>query len=92
MSSAVTPHIFNDSKQPPNSQLSNETTVTLSEDSATYSKIFAEKEGQTTDVYLSNNEFDELLKKASCNPDFQKDLLKIKVLVSNLTQPWFPYV
>ena len=45
------------------------------------------KECQTTDsVYLSNSEFEELLKKASFNTDFQNDLQKIEALVSNLEQ------
>ena len=45
------------------------------------------KECQTTDsVYLSNSEFEELLKKASFNTVFQNDLQKIEALVSNLEQ------
>ena len=76
--------------EPPNSQVSESdaTTASLSQDFASHSKTVAEKECQTTDgVYLSNREFEELLKKASFNLDFKNDLQKIKDVVSNLEQP-----
>ena len=76
--------------EPPNSQVSESdaTTASLSQDFASHSKTVAEKEYQTTDgVYLSNSEFEELLKKASFNLDFKNDLQKIKDVVSNLEQP-----
>ena len=50
-------------------------------------KLLLKKKCQTTgDVYLPNEEFEELLKKASFNPDFQNDVQKIKALVSNMVQ------
>ena len=76
--------------EPPNSQVSESdaTTASLSQDFASHSKTVAEKESQTTDgVYLSNSEFEELLKKASFNLDFKNDIQKIKNVVSNLEQP-----
>ena len=82
-----------------NSQLSDETTITLSSPSQTVEvnsqesvlvspKNVVEKECQTTDgVYLSNEEYDALLKKASFCPDFQDDLCKIRYVVSKSPQP-----
>ena len=67
--------------EPSNSQVSESdvTKASLGQDFASHSKTVAEKECQTTDgVYLSDSEFEELLKKASFNPDFKKDLQKIK--------------
>ena len=57
-----------------------ESELTWSQNSATYYKTVVEKECQTTGgVYLSNDDFEELSKKASFNPDFQNDLQKICV-------------
>ena len=48
----------------------------------------AEKECQTTEgVYLSNDEYESLLKKASFCPNFQNELLKITLAVSKMAQP-----
>ena len=68
--------------------MSDVTTTSLNDDFANPPKNIAEKECQTTDgVYLSNIEYQELLKKASLNPDFQNDLQKIKTQVSTLVHP-----
>lgn len=82
----MTPQVTYGSEQPPNSQVSDVSTATCSQNSVTY---YVEKECQTIGGgYLSNDEFEELLKKASSNPDFQNDLQKIKAMVSsNMVQP-----
>ena len=88
--SVSSPYTLTADSEPPNSQVSESdvTTASLSLDFASHSKTVAEKECQTTDVvYLSNSEFEELLKKASFNLDFKNDLQKIKDVVSNLEQP-----
>ena len=74
--------------------MSDVTTTSLNDDFANPPKNIAEKECQTTDgVYLSNIEYQELLKKASLNPDFQNDLQKIKTQVSTLVHPEMgPYI
>ena len=82
-------------------QSSNATTITLSSPeqtvgqweegqdiSTTTCNTKAEKECQTTEgVYLSNDEYESLLKKASFCPNFQNDLLKITLVVSKMAQP-----
>ena len=82
--SVSSPVTLSADSEPPNSQVSESdaTTASLSQDFG-HSKTVAEKECQTTDgVYLSNSEFEELLKKASSNQDFKNVLQKIKM--------WFP--
>ena len=83
-----------------NTQSSNATTITLSspeqtvghwdesQDISGTTSTVAEKECQTTNgIYLSNDEYESLLKKASFCSNFQNDLLKITSFVSNMTQP-----
>ena len=81
------------------SQMSDATTVTLSSPSQTvgmdssdefgvYAKKCAEKECQTMDgVFLSTNDYETPLKKASFCPKFRNDLVKIRSHISNLPQP-----
>ena len=90
--SVSSPVILTADSEPPNSQVSESdvTTASLSQDFASHSKTVAEKECQTTDgVYLSNSEFEELLKKlkASFNQNFKNYLQNIKDVVSHLEQP-----
>jgi hypothetical protein len=87
-----------------NTQSSDVTTITLSSpdtlieiDSEEFPNTTKteEKQCQTTGgVYLSHDEYESLLKKASFCPNFQNDLLKIRSAVSNLVQPeadwWIP--
>ena len=82
-------------------QSSNASTITLSSPERTVShweegqdistttcNTKAEKECQTIEgVYLSNDEYESLLKKASFCPNFQNDLLKITLVVSKMAQP-----
>ncbi len=82
-------------------QTSNATTITLSSQEQTVNRweegqdistttcnTKAEKECQTTEgVYLSNDEYESLLRKASFYPNFQNDLLKITSVVSSMAQP-----
>ena len=83
-----------------NTQSSNATTITLSSPEQTVghweesrhisstTSTVAEKECQTTNgIYLSNDDYESLLKKASFCSNFQNDLLKIRLFVSNMTQP-----
>ena len=84
-----------------NSQLSDETTVTASSHSQTTtvdsqdstflktaSKVYADVECQTTDgVFLSGEEYNELLKQASLCPDFKKNLNNIRSHLQNVEQP-----
>ena len=84
-----------------NSQMSDSTTITLSSPSQTIGmdggdefsngtnpKNFADKECQTMDgVFLSTNDYETLLKRATFCPNFRNDLIKIKSHISNLPQP-----
>ena len=82
-----------------NTQSSNAITITLSspeqtvghweesQDISGTTSTVAEKECQTTNgIYLSNDEYESLLKKASFCSNFQNDLLKIRSFISNMTQ------
>ena len=83
-----------------NTQSSNATTITLSspeqtvghweesQDISRTTSTVAEKECKTTNgIYLSNDEYESLLKKASFCSNFQNDLLKNRSFVSNMTKP-----
>ena len=81
--------------------MSDSTTITLSSPSQTIGmdggdefsngtnpKNFADKECQTMDgVFLSTNDYETLLKRATFCPNFRNDLIKIKSHISNLPQP-----
>ena len=83
-----------------NSQMSDSTTITQSSPSQTIGmdngnefsngtnpKNFADKECQTMDgVFLSTNDYETLLKRATFCPNFRNDLIKIKSHISNLPQ------
>ena len=80
-------------------QRSDATTITLSSPSQKIgmdssdefgmcAKNCAEKERQTMDgVFLSTNDYETLLKKASFCPNFRNDLNKIRSHISNSPQP-----
>jgi hypothetical protein len=94
-------HLLSDQiEQLTNTQSSNATTITLSSPEQTVghweesqdiygtTSTVAEKECQTTNgIYLSNDEYESLLKKASFCSNFQNDLLKNRSFVSNMTKP-----
>lgn len=94
------------SEQLTNTQSSNATTITLSspeqtvgqweecQDVSTTTSTMADKECQTTEgIFLSNDEYESLLKKASFCPNFQNDLCKIKshcLFPTWLNLKWIP--
>ena len=83
------------------SQLSDETTITMGSHSQTTtldsqeslllkraSKVYVDVECQTTDgVFLSGEEYGNLLKQASLCPDFKNNLTNIRSLLQNLEKP-----
>ena len=83
------------------SQLSDETTITMGSHSQTTtldsqeslllkraSKVHVDVECQTTDgVFLSAEEYGNLLKQASLCPDFKNNLTNIRSLLQNLEKP-----
>ena len=84
-----------------NSQLSDETTITVTSHSHTTTvnsqdsilqqtapKVYVDVECQTTDgVFLSDEEYDKLLKQASLSPDFKNNVSNIRSLLQNLENP-----
>ena len=87
----------NDQSSLSNTQFSNATTITLSSPSQAIEISsqetqdifeFVDKQCQTSEgAILSKYEHENLKKQASFCPDFQNDLMKIRLFVSNMTNP-----